>query len=804
MGLNSFRNRLLLAVFVLIVLVQAMTIGAVLERTRVELRSGASSALSTRVEALHRMVALRTEGTISALQMHVEDEQNRNNLTNADSATTRRALANLMKQRRSQIAFETDGESTATVTAATEALIAPVQEFAASPVLLREKTSRSMIVVLDGRPFRISVITTGSRDKKQWVGVGFEVNDASLETLRDVMDLELSYMARDPDGRRTLVSTLPRPLRPQLFSLSLTPVAGQKTGQPQIISLDDQEYLTALVPMYAKRGDVYAIVQRPMREMTARFQRLRLEMIAISGVALLIAAGIVTFVTRRALRPIDQLVQAAQRIEQGRYNERVTVSGGKEFERLANVIDSMQRRIAERESRIVHQARHDQLTGLPNRLAARSRLARLLKAHAPVGLVVLDLRGFKHLNASFGHELGDQILREIARRLQSAVRTGDYVARLGTDQYLLLLNGSTADHAEAVASQVVRDVRPGLLLGSIAVNLDVHAGVCAAPEHGSEAEELLRRADIALQEAKTRSVAICRYELGHDETYRKRLKLIAELRTAIGANQLHLVYQPKVQMGDRRVRSLEALVRWNHPQLGPVPPSEFVPLAEQTGTIGELTRWVLRTAIEQLAGWRAAGFETEVAVNLSASDLIDMELPDGILALLAQADVLPRQLLLEITESAIMREPEKAVRVMRRLREAGIRFSIDDFGTGHSSLAQLKSLPVDEIKIDRSFIRDLEQGTRDDAIVRSAIDLGHSLGLKVVAEGIETPAAWTALIHLGCDYAQGYFVSRPIAADQVGEWIGEVNAKLANAESGTAQVRVLTELRSTRRWPGNG
>jgi EAL domain-containing protein (putative c-di-GMP-specific phosphodiesterase class I) len=186
---------------------------------------------------------------------------------------------------------------------------------------------------------------------------------------------------------------------------------------------------------------------------------------------------------------------------------------------------------------------------------------------------------------------------------------------------------------------------------------------------------------------------------------------------------------------------------------------------------------------------------------LSASDLSDSELPDGILALLAQADVLPRQLLLEITESAIMREPEKAVRVMRRLREAGIRFSIDDFGTGHSSLAQLKALPVDELKIDRSFIRDLEQGTRDDAIVRSAIDLAHSLGLKVVAEGIETPAAWTALIHLGCDYAQGYFVSRPIAADQVGEWIGEVNAKLANAESGTAQVRVLTELRSTRRWP---
>ena len=798
--MNSFRNRLLLAVFVLIVLVQAMTVGAVLERTRVELKSGAMAALDARVKATQRMVALSGDSAVNALQLEVDDNTTKGLLLNGDSDTVRQTLAALSKQRRSQVAFLTDGIHPPIIVGSSPSLMSAAVEFAESATVLRDKSARSMMIVLDGRPFRMSIVNARTRNDGKWIGLGHEVDDAGLEKLRDVMDLELTYIARDPDGRRSIVSTLPKPLRSSLFSLPLTPVAGH-SGAAQSIQLEGQEYLTALVPLHAKRGAVVAVVQRPMSDTAARFKRLRLEMIGISAAALLIAAVIVTLVARRALRPIDQLVQAAQRIEQGRYNERVTVSGGREFERLASVIDGMQRRIAERESRIVHQARHDQLTGLPNRLAARSRLARLLKARAPVGLVILDLRGFKHLNASFGHELGDQILKEIARRLQSAVRTGDYVARLGTDQYLLLLNGSTADHAEVIATQVVRDIRPGLLLGSIAVNLDVHAGVCAAPEHGSEAEELLRRGDIALQEAKTRSVPICRYEPGHDETYRKRLKLIAELRTAIGSNQLHLVFQPKVQMADRRVRSLEALVRWTHPQLGPVPPSEFVPLAEQTGTIGELTRWVLRTAIDQLAHWRAAGFETEVAVNLSASDLNDPDLPDGILAMLIQADVLPRQLLLEITESAIMREPEKAVRAMRRLRDAGIRFSIDDFGTGHSSLAQLKALPVDELKIDRSFIRDLEQGTRDDAIVRSAIELSHSLGLKVVAEGIETPAAWTALIHLGCDYAQGYFVSRPLAAEQVGEWIGEVNARLANAESGTAQVRVLTELRSTRRWP---
>ena len=252
-------------------------------------------------------------------------------------------------------------------------------------------------------------------------------------------------------------------------------------------------------------------------------------------------------------------------------------------------------------------------------------------------------------------------------------------------------------------------------------------------------------------------------------------------------------------MTDRRVRSLEALVRWNHPQLGAISPAEFVPLAENTGSMGQLTRWVLANAIAQLARWRGAGMVSELAVNLSASDLADAELPDEILALLARHQVQPQQLLLEITESAVMRELEQAVRIMRRLRSAGVRFAIDDFGTGHSSLAQLKALPVDELKIDRTFVRELQPHTRDDAIVRSAVELAHILGLKVVAEGVETAVAWTALLRLGCDYAQGYFVSAPLAPEQVADWVREANSRLESAESGTAQVRALTELRSIRR-----
>ena len=804
--MNSFRNRLLVAAIALIVLIQGTTTLAVLARARSQLLATAAANMQARMEALRRVMAVRYDVAAASLAALVREER----FASALAAGNHDALPGLLAGYNTALHAEftvladeggrpvlpVGGLSGGAAEELASALRAGLAGQHGEVHTQASITTRELFAVLGTRSYRLVLAPARTHEHTLWVAAAFALTDDTALGLRDFSGLDVSYVTHAADGKTYLASTLPRELRPRLYSV---PLGNLNAATPQLVELGDEPYLFALLPLDSANGEIRAVVQLPMRETLARFQQLRLEMLAISGVALLIAAGIVMLLSRRALRPIDALVLAAQRIEQGHYGERVTVRGGKEFERLAAVIDSMQRRIAEREARIVHQARHDQLTGLPNRLAARARLARLLAERVPVGLVLLDLRGFKHLNASFGHELGDQVLREIARRLTGAVRLDDCAARLGADQFLLILRGCSVEHSMATAAQIVRGIRQGVLLGAIEVNLDMHAGVCGAPEHGSEAEELLRRADIALQEAKSTGTAVCRYETGRDESYRKRLRLLTDLHAAVIADQLTLVYQPKVQMADRRVRSLEALVRWTHPQLGPIPPAEFVPLAEQTGAIGELTRWVLRTAIAQLAEWRAAGLESELALNLSASDLSDAELPEEILGLLARNDVLPRQLQLEITESVVMRELDKAVRVMRRLREAGIRFAIDDFGTGHSSLAQLKALPVDELKIDRSFVRDLEQGTRDDAIVRSAVELAHSLGLKVVAEGIETPAAWTALLRLGCDYAQGYFVSRPMAPEQVVGWIHEANSRLASAESGTAQVRVLTELRGARR-----
>jgi EAL domain-containing protein (putative c-di-GMP-specific phosphodiesterase class I) len=281
------------------------------------------------------------------------------------------------------------------------------------------------------------------------------------------------------------------------------------------------------------------------------------------------------------------------------------------------------------------------------------------------------------------------------------------------------------------------------------------------------------------------------YRPGQDEQHRRRLTLVTDLRHAIDQDQLTLVYQPKVTMASRSVRSLEALVRWNHPQLGPVSPGEFVPLAESTGGSRQLTNWVLAAAIRQMGEWRPLGLELDLAVNLSAPDILDPDLSDEILRLLRRHGVAPTALLLEITESAVMRDAQVAVRNMQLLRIAGVRFAIDDFGTGHSSLSQLSVLPVDELKIDRSFI---SAGASAVTIVTSTIDLAHRMGLRVVAEGVEEPDAWNLLRRLGCDFAQGYLISPPLAAGDVPAFVRQANQLLPDSDSTVRQIRALDQL----------
>jgi diguanylate cyclase (GGDEF)-like protein len=388
-----------------------------------------------------------------------------------------------------------------------------------------------------------------------------------------------------------------------------------------------------------------------------------------------------------------------------------------------------------------------------------------------VALLVMDLDRFKEVNDTFGHHYGDLLLRQLGEHLGSVLRECDTIARLGGDEFAVLLPAATADDARQVAARLLRVLEQPFALNGLQLEIDASIGIALAPEHGTDADTLLRRADVAMYVAKRSSSGYALYSVEQDQHSPMRLALVGELRRAIDTNELSLYFQPKVSHASGRITSVEALVRWQHPRHGLLGPDQFVPIAEQTGLIRPLAHWVLNAALRQCHRWRQEGVDLAVAVNLSMRNLHDPQIVEMIGALLKQWGVPPVRLIVEITESSLMADAARAMEVLTRLRSMGVGISIDDFGTGYSSLAYLKRLPVDELKIDKSFVQHMAADDNDAAIVRSTIGLAHDLGLRVVAEGIEDEATWALLAELGCDVAQGYFVSRPLPAAELGGWL---------------------------------
>ena len=425
---------------------------------------------------------------------------------------------------------------------------------------------------------------------------------------------------------------------------------------------------------------------------------------------------------------------------------------------------------------IQHRALYDQLTELPNRNLFRDRVAQAIEVarreRGAVGVMFLDVDHFKEINDTLGHESGDELLQAVATRLRGQMRAGETLARLGGDEFAILCVGG-ADDALLLAERLHRALQEPFTVRDLPLEVAVSAGIAAFPGHGDEVDAVLRHADVAMYLAKSSHAGTALYDAAQDSSDAARLALAGELRRAIESQQLVLHFQPKAELDSGCIVGVEALVRWVHPERGFIPPNDFIPIAERTGLIKPLSRYVLAAALRQCGAWRAEGLDLHVAVNLTIPDLLDLELPSFIQELLVKHHVRPDQLELEITESTILADPFRVRQVLTGLNEAGLRIAIDDFGTGYSSLAYLRRLPVQTIKIDRSFVMDMCENTSDATIVRSTIDLARNLGLDVVAEGVETEATWAALRAHGCTLAQGYLISKPVAADELRALLAE-------------------------------
>ncbi len=425
-------------------------------------------------------------------------------------------------------------------------------------------------------------------------------------------------------------------------------------------------------------------------------------------------------------------------------------------------------------------ALHDALTGLPNRTLFNDRIDRAIgaakRAQRSLAVLLLDLDRFKDVNDTLGHDVGDLLLTEVGPRLQQPLRETDTVARLGGDEFAILLPGPTElQTACRVAERIVDGLRHPFEVRGLILEVGVSIGVALYPEHGQTGPELLQHADVAMYAAKRGPAGFAVYSADSDTHSVRQLTLSGQLRRAIEDDQLLLEFQPKIDARTLRVAGVEALIRWQHPELGPIPPDEFIHSAEQTGLIKPLTLWVMNAALCQSRRWTERGHDFGVAVNLSVRSLQDPELPDAIQRLLASWRQPPERLTFEITESALMADPAAALEVLERIAAIGCKLSLDDFGTGYSSLAYLQKLPIDELKIDRSFVMAM---TRDDSaavIVRAVVKLAKSLGLAVVAEGVESPDTFERLRALGCDQAQGYWFGSAMTGDQLLVWLKEAS-----------------------------
>jgi diguanylate cyclase (GGDEF)-like protein len=438
---------------------------------------------------------------------------------------------------------------------------------------------------------------------------------------------------------------------------------------------------------------------------------------------------------------------------------------------LARMI-RMVRQLQEQAGWLVQLADTDPLTGLPNRRALTAEvLARLADQGRHRALLLLDLDKFKEVNDSLGHHVGDQLLVQVGTRLSEHLRTGDLLARLGGDEFAVLLDDADHDEATDVAVKLCAALAEPFTLDGVVLHSSVSVGISLFPDAGPDLSTLLRKADIAMYKAKTSGNGHHVYSDTDHTDYGTRLQTVEELRTALSTGQFVMHYQPKIDLDTGDVRAVEALVRWNHPTRGLLYPDAFLALVEEFGLMPSLTRVVLALALDQAEAWHAQGQRLTVAVNLSASSLVDSDLPRQVASMLAARDVSPDALQLEITEEFLMADRDRARAILTQLRDGGVQISVDDYGTGYSSLSYLRDLPVDELKLDRSFVFPMADDARAAALVASTIALAHSLGLRMVAEGVETEVAYTELARLGCDQAQGYFMSRPVPAAELDHWL---------------------------------
>lgn len=616
----------------------------------------------------------------------------------------------------------------------------------------------SQLIFFEDNLYQISVapVKSGSRTIG-WLGFGYLIDQELAKELADLTDVNIAFVAKSQTKNNVLSSSIASQYPPDspLFNRLLSQHEDNYIYHESAIGYVEQQKIVTL--LFKSKADVLA---------TVGVQWPRLMLLIILTVVLSVLGAIV--IAKSITNPIRQLIAEVKGVTAGNYNENITVDGSIELKQLSDDFNQMTEAIVSREETISFQAFHDPLTHLPNRNALINTLTKKeldLQDYVVIQFCYVDA---EQITDTLGYKVGDEVVKQVANRIEKSKLAVESF-HLGQENFVLL---AEMQAVEPLLEQLFTELNIQCQFDNISLHLQFVAGVAVSKLHrGGKPSELLQKTNVAMQYAKQHKRPYQVYESQFDTHALERLFLTNSLKQAIEENELVLFYQPKLNFKTMAISHVEALVRWQHPEKGLIPPDSFISIAEKTGQMSALTRWVTQEAIKQYLSWQSQGININIAINIAPENILDNDYPDFVIALKQAHQLCDEAITLEVTEDAVVAEPEIATQVLNYLRNHGFKLSIDDYGTGYSSLAQLKQLPVQELKVDRSFVQNLAVDESDQIIVRSTIELAHNLGLSVVAEGIEDETALLWLKKLGCEFAQGYFISKPLPVNVFDKWL---------------------------------
>ena len=761
----GFRHRILMLAVALVFTTQLVMLFPVLDLIERDSDAQADRTVGLAGAVFAQYMRNRSETQSRWGDVIVSDYPFRSVVTGGDEATIRSVLRNHAGRVGARVAALLDLDGNVKVSVTDDDRMMP--PFPSGAFAAIEEGARHRIIDIGGVPYETVTVPVRAPDIRAWVMLGFPIDYALVRELKDLTGLEVSFLSMSGVAPRVVTSTLPLEDRTSALA-GLDP----HRADAQRIGTGAEAHVSLALPFAEGAEDVYVVMQLSESVASASYRRVRNSLYAITGLSLLLAISGSFWLAKTVTRPVQDLAEAARRMREGVYNKPINVRTADEFGELAGSFNAMQQAIADRERRIVHQAHHDSLSGLPNREAVVAQLRDAIERYEKLAVVSVGLDRINGIVSSLGHRAGDEVVKLAAAALRSNLRDTDVLGHLSAHEFVVGLPGRDAREAVEWIEFQADALRAGVRVSNANISLQATGGVACYPEHSEDAAELCRRASSARSEALARHQTAAVYRLGQDDRSLQQIKIVGDFPRALREGELRLYMQPKVELAANEICGAEALVRWQHPELGLLYPDSFIPAVEQAGSIAHLTRWVLREAVDRCAAWRNQGVILGVAVNISVDDLIDEYLPYYLLELTQKHHLAPHMLTLEVTESAIMHNVQKSLAVVNCIHELGFRLAIDDFGTGHSALSQLKRLPVDELKIDKAFVTRTDDA-KDDAILRATIDLAHQLGLTIVAEGVEDDATISRLAAMGCEHAQGFGIGKPMPQEQFLSWLAQ-------------------------------